>query len=106
MKKLPIILSVAACTSAAFAQSAVSISGTVDLAVRSIPFAGDILARFIHRFKRGLKGLLYKDNLFVDLGFTGEKRHQSAKYQLKPLTFVKRARSTYLLFCSPFAPMR
>ncbi|SDO37157.1 Outer membrane protein (porin) [Rhodoferax sp. OV413] len=36
MKKLPIILSMAACTSAAFAQSTVSISGTVDLAVRSV----------------------------------------------------------------------
>lgn len=41
----------------------------VDRITRSIPFAGEPLTRFIHRFKRGLKGLLFKDNLFVDLGF-------------------------------------
>ncbi len=41
----------------------------VDRAVRGIPLAGEQLARFIYRFKRGLKGLLFKDNLFVDLGF-------------------------------------
>lgn len=41
----------------------------VDRAVRIIPFCGPSLAKFIHRFKRGLKGLLFKDNLFVDLGF-------------------------------------
>jgi len=41
----------------------------VDRAVRGIPFAGEPLAHFIYRFKRGLKGLLFKDNLFVDLGF-------------------------------------
>jgi len=41
----------------------------VDRAVRLIPFAGEPLARFIHRLKRGLKGIIFKDNLFVDLGF-------------------------------------
>ncbi len=41
----------------------------VDRAVRSIPLVGKPLEHFIYRFKRGLKGLLFKDNLFVDLGF-------------------------------------
>ncbi len=40
-----------------------------DRAVRRIPLAGVPIASFVHRFKRGLKGLLFKDNLFVDLGF-------------------------------------
>ena len=41
----------------------------VDRAVRNIPFAGETIARLIHRIKRGVKGILFKDNLFVDLGF-------------------------------------
>ena len=40
-----------------------------DRAMRHIPGIGQYLFRFVHRFKRGLKGLLFKDNLFVDLGF-------------------------------------
>lgn len=40
-----------------------------DRAVRLLPFAGSHITKFVHRFKRGLKGLLFKDNLFVDLGF-------------------------------------
>ncbi|MBN2810626.1 MAG: 1-deoxy-D-xylulose-5-phosphate synthase [Spirochaetales bacterium] len=41
----------------------------VDRAVRSIPLIGVFLAKIVHRMKRGLKGLVFKDNLFVDLGF-------------------------------------
>ncbi len=41
----------------------------VDRAVRAIPLAGETFARIIHRVKRGVKGILFKDNLFVDLGF-------------------------------------
>jgi len=41
----------------------------VDKAVRHIPGIGEKIAKFIYRFKRGLKGLVLKDNLFVDLGF-------------------------------------
>ncbi|HOT62279.1 MAG TPA: 1-deoxy-D-xylulose-5-phosphate synthase [Treponemataceae bacterium] len=41
----------------------------VDRAVRMIPLVGDRLAWFISRCKRAVKGLLFKDNLFVDLGF-------------------------------------
>lgn len=41
----------------------------VDRAVHCIPFVGKPLEQFIYRFKRGLKGLFFKDNLFVDLGF-------------------------------------
>ncbi len=41
----------------------------IDRLVRAIPLAGAPLASFIARFKRGLKALLFKDNLFVDLGF-------------------------------------
>lgn len=41
----------------------------VDRAIGMIPFFGGPLTRFVHRFKRGIKGMLFKDNLFVDLGF-------------------------------------
>jgi len=41
----------------------------VDSAVRHIPLLGETVARIIHRIKRGVKGILFKDNLFVDLGF-------------------------------------
>jgi len=41
----------------------------VDKAVRHIPLIGEKIAKFIYHFKRGLKGLVLKDNLFVDLGF-------------------------------------
>jgi len=41
----------------------------IDRAFRVVPFFGDSLTRFVARFKRGLKGMLFKDNLFVDLGF-------------------------------------
>lgn len=42
---------------------------SIDRAVRVVPFVGESLTRVIFRIKRGLKGLLFKDNLFVDLGF-------------------------------------
>ncbi len=41
----------------------------VDRAISIIPLLGGPLSRFVHRFKRGIKGMLFKDNLFVDLGF-------------------------------------
>lgn len=41
----------------------------VDRAIGMIPIIGGPLTRFVHRFKRGIKGMLFKDNLFVDLGF-------------------------------------
>lgn len=41
----------------------------VDRAVRYVPLIGPFLTKTIHRLKRGLKGLIFKDNLFVDLGF-------------------------------------
>ncbi|ULQ59708.1 1-deoxy-D-xylulose-5-phosphate synthase [Brucepastera parasyntrophica] len=41
----------------------------VDRAIRAIPCIGDPLIEFIYRIKRGLKGVLFKDNFFVDLGF-------------------------------------
>jgi 1-deoxy-D-xylulose-5-phosphate synthase len=41
----------------------------VDRGIRSIPVLGDPLARLVHRIKRGVKGVLFKDNLFVDLGY-------------------------------------
>ncbi len=40
-----------------------------DRAVEIIPVLGPWLTRAVNRVKRGLKGLLFKDNLFVDLGF-------------------------------------
>ncbi len=41
----------------------------VDRAVLRIPFIGSAMTRFIQRIKRALKGLVFNDNLFVDLGF-------------------------------------
>lgn len=41
----------------------------VDRAISMIPILGGPLSRFVHRLKRGIKGMLFKDNLFVDLGF-------------------------------------
>ena len=41
----------------------------IDRAVDMIPHFSNHLGKFIYRFKRGLKGLLLTNNLFVDLGF-------------------------------------
>ncbi|MBO4318914.1 MAG: 1-deoxy-D-xylulose-5-phosphate synthase, partial [Treponema sp.] len=41
----------------------------IDRAVDLIPNSKNHLGKFIYRFKRGLKGLLLTNNLFVDLGF-------------------------------------
>ena len=41
----------------------------IDRAVDDIPYMSRHLGKFIYRFKRGLKGLLLTNNLFVDLGF-------------------------------------
>ena len=41
----------------------------IDRLVDDIPYINRKLEKFIYRFKRGLKGLLLTNNLFVDLGF-------------------------------------
>ncbi len=41
----------------------------IDKIVDHIPYINKHLGKFIFRFKRGLKGLLLSNNLFVDLGF-------------------------------------
>jgi 1-deoxy-D-xylulose-5-phosphate synthase len=41
----------------------------VDRLISAIPVVGKSLTDCIFRFKRGLKGLFFKDNLFADLGF-------------------------------------
>lgn len=41
----------------------------IDRSVRYIPFFGEQLFRLMMRFKRGVKGLFYDNNFFVDLGF-------------------------------------
>lgn len=41
----------------------------VDRFIDRIPYFNRHLGKFIYRFKRGLKGLLLTNNLFVDLGF-------------------------------------
>lgn len=40
-----------------------------DRALGRLPLLGPFLSKAVNRVKRGLKGLLFKDNLFVDLGF-------------------------------------
>ncbi len=40
-----------------------------DSAVSKIPFIGKSLTNFVFRFKRGLKGIIFSNNLFADLGF-------------------------------------
>lgn len=41
----------------------------IDRLVDDIPYINRNLGKFIYRFKRGLKGLLLTNNLFIDLGF-------------------------------------
>ncbi len=40
-----------------------------DRAVNRVPLVGPFVLKAVNRVKRGVKGLLFKDNLFVDLGF-------------------------------------
>lgn len=42
---------------------------TFDKMVEKLPFINKPLTNIVYRFKRGLKGILYKNNLFVDFGF-------------------------------------
>ena len=46
-----------------------SIRRAIDFLIGRIPFLNSFLTKFVFRFKRGLKGLLLSNNLFVDLGF-------------------------------------
>jgi 1-deoxy-D-xylulose-5-phosphate synthase len=41
----------------------------VDFTISHIPFAGKSLLRWVYRLKRGVKGIVYKETLFTDLGF-------------------------------------
>ncbi|MBF9016851.1 MULTISPECIES: 1-deoxy-D-xylulose-5-phosphate synthase [unclassified Oceanispirochaeta] len=41
----------------------------VDFTISHIPFFGKALLRSVYRLKRGVKGVVYKENLFTDLGF-------------------------------------
>jgi 1-deoxy-D-xylulose-5-phosphate synthase len=41
----------------------------IDRAVSTIPFFGKATLKFIYRLKRGAKGVIFKENLFTDLGF-------------------------------------
>jgi len=41
----------------------------IDRSVSIIPFFGKSLLRMIYRLKRGAKGIIYKENLFTDLGY-------------------------------------
>ena len=40
-----------------------------DYIVSKIPFFGKSLTNFVFRLKRGLKGIVFSNNLFADLGF-------------------------------------
>ncbi|MBO4758513.1 MAG: 1-deoxy-D-xylulose-5-phosphate synthase, partial [Spirochaetaceae bacterium] len=40
-----------------------------DHMVMRIPFVNKALTNFVFRFKRGLKGIIFRNNLFVDFGF-------------------------------------
>lgn len=46
-----------------------SIRRAIDFIIERIPVLSPLLTKFVFRFKRGLKGLLLSNNLFVDLGF-------------------------------------
>ena len=41
----------------------------IDRAVSIIPFFGKSILKLIYRLKRGAKGIIFKENLFTDLGF-------------------------------------
>ena len=40
-----------------------------DKAVSKIPFVGKSISNFVFRMKRGLKGIVFSNNLFADLGY-------------------------------------
>ena len=41
----------------------------IDRIITIIPFAGKAILAFVYRLKRGVKGVVYKENIFTDLGF-------------------------------------
>lgn len=41
----------------------------IDRAISTIPFFGKAILKFVYRLKRGAKSVLFKENLFTDLGF-------------------------------------
>jgi len=41
----------------------------IDRTILFIPFFGKPLLRWVYRLKRGVKGVVYRENLFTDLGF-------------------------------------
>lgn len=49
--------------------SYVNMRNLIDRSVSTIPFFGKALLKMIYRLKRGAKGIIYKENLFTDLGF-------------------------------------
>lgn len=46
-----------------------AIRRAIDWIVKSLPFVGKTMSKYVFRFKRGLKGLLFSNNLFSDLDF-------------------------------------
>ncbi len=66
-----------------------------DTAVGAIPLIGDKLNAFIWRLKRGMKGIFYKNNIFVDLGFefVGPLRGHNTIELEKVLKNVKNVKS-------------
>lgn len=64
----------------------------IDRAVDNIPYVNRKLGNFIYRLKRGLKGLLLTNNLFVDLGFeyVGPLNGHSMTQLEQTLTRVKK----------------
>ncbi|WP_024466954.1 1-deoxy-D-xylulose-5-phosphate synthase [Treponema pedis] len=70
-----------------------------DTAVGSIPFIGTKLNAFIWRIKRGMKGIFYKNNIFVDLGFeyVGPLNGHNIKELEKVLKNVKKLKTPVVM---------
>ncbi len=70
-----------------------------DTSIGAIPFIGPKINAFIWRLKRGMKGIFYKNNIFVDLGFeyVGPLRGHNVRELEKVLKNVKKIKSPVVM---------
>ncbi len=71
----------------------------VDFTISHIPFFGRALLRWVYKLKRGVKGVLYKENLFTDLGFkyVGPVRGHDVDRLIDVFTHVRNIEGPVLL---------
>ncbi|MDC7240899.1 MAG: 1-deoxy-D-xylulose-5-phosphate synthase [Spirochaetales bacterium] len=71
----------------------------VDFTISHIPFFGKALLRWVYKLKRGVKGVLYKENLFTDLGFkyVGPVKGHNVEKMIDIFTHVRDTEGPVLL---------